>query len=209
MELLIEIIKNKPIDSNCFVLYNNSSCNCIIVDPGTEDCEDLLTFLGQKKIAPEYIILTHEHFDHIWGVNKLLELFDCEIVCSEKCLGNIMDKKKNLSIFYNQLGFEILSPNVRIVSNEVLRLNNYTIQFKETLGHSLGSVSLWVNEILFSGDVLIKDTKTVTKLPGGSKKQLIDTLKGLNELFSQRSMVVYPGHGEIFRFNEIDFSKVI
>ena len=209
MELLIEIIKNKPIDSNCFVIYNNSSSDCIIVDPGTKDCSDLLLFLNQKKIVPEYILLTHEHFDHILGVNKLLELFNCEIVCSEKCMEYIGNKKKNLSVFQDQIGLEISTKNVRIVSNEVLELGNYIIQIKETLGHSLGSVSFWVNEILFTGDVFIKDTRTVTKLPGGCKKQLKSTLNELYELFSQRDMVVYPGHGEIFRFNEIDYRKVI
>jgi hydroxyacylglutathione hydrolase len=209
MELLIEIIKNKPIDSNCFVLYNNSTSDCIIVDPGTKDCSDLLFFFNQNKLVPEYILLTHEHFDHILGVNKLLELFNCMIICSEKCLEYIGDKKKNLSVFQDQIGFEISTKNVRLVANEVLKLGNYTIQIKETLGHSLGSVSFWINESLFVGDVLIKDTKTVTKLPGGCKKQLKNSIIELNKLFSQRNMVVYPGHGEIFRFNEIDFSKII
>ena len=63
MELLIEIIKNKPIDSNCFVIYNNSSSDCIIVDPGTKDCSDLLLFLNQKKIVPEYISYFLEFFN--------------------------------------------------------------------------------------------------------------------------------------------------
>lgn len=209
MELLIEIIKNDPIDSNCFVLHNTSSSNCIIVDPGTKDCSELLFFLGQNNLIPEYIILTHEHFDHIWGVNKLMELFRCKVICSEKCLEHIADKKKNLSVFQNQIGFEIINAHVRVVSNEIVKLGDYTIQFKITLGHSLGSVSFWINENLFAGDVLIKDTKTVTKLPGGSKKQLKDTLDELDVLFAVRNMIVYPGHGNIFQYNEIDFSKVI
>lgn len=209
MGLRIEIIKNKPVDSNCFVLFNNLSSNCIIVDPGTEGCRELLTFLEQKNLVPEYIILTHEHFDHVLGVNKLLELFGCKIVCSEKCLEYIGDKKKNLSVFRDQVGFEIITSNVSLISNETLKFGNNTIQFKETLGHSLGSVSFWVNDMFFGGDVLIKDTKTVTKLPGGCKMQLKNTLDELNELFRQRNMVVYPGHGEIFLFNEIDYSKII
>jgi hydroxyacylglutathione hydrolase len=209
MELLIEKIKNNPIDSNCFVLHNNSSSNCIIVDPGTKDCCDLLFFLNKNKLVPEYIVLTHEHFDHILGVNKLLELFDCMIISSKKCIEYIGDKKKNLSVFQDQKGFEINTKNVIKVADEVLRLGNISIQFKVTLGHSLGSISFWVNNNLFTGDVLIKDTKTVTKLPGGCKKQLKITLDELNELFSHRSMVVYPGHGEIFRFNEINSSEII
>ena len=209
MELLIEIIKNRPIDSNCFVLYNDSSSDCIIVDPGTNDCGELLCFLDQNKLVPEYLLLTHEHFDHILGVNKLLELFNCTIICSEKCLEFIGNKKKNLSVFQDQIGFEILPKNVKLVSNEHLKLGNYSIKFRETPGHSLGSISFWVNEMLFVGDVLIKDTKTVTKLPGGCKKQLENTLNELDELFRNRDMVVYPGHGKIFRFNEFELGKVI
>lgn len=209
MELLIKIIKNRPIDSNCFILYNNLDLSCIIVDPGTEDCKELLLFLEQNKLLPKYIILTHEHFDHIYGVNRLLELFDSVLVCTEKCFEVIADKKKNLSIFFNQIGFEVKPKNIQLVSNEILLINKFKIQFKETPGHSLGSISFWLNDSLFAGDVLIKNTKTVTKLPGGSKKQLSETIYGLNKLFSNKNMIVYPGHGEIFLFKDIDFSKVI
>ncbi|WP_409415525.1 MBL fold metallo-hydrolase [Flavobacterium sp. PS2] len=210
MEILVGIIQNQPIDSNCFVVYNDLNSSCIIIDPGTEDCNELLLFLEKKNLVPEYIILTHEHFDHIWGVNKLLELFDCKVVCAEKCLESIINKKKNLSIFYNQIGFEIpMTNNVLIVSDEVLNLGKYSVQFKETPGHSQGSISFWINEMLFVGDVFIKDTKTVTKLPSGSKKELSETIYALKELFSNRNIVVYPGHGEVFYFDNIDFSKII
>jgi glyoxylase-like metal-dependent hydrolase (beta-lactamase superfamily II) len=209
MELLIKIIKNHPIDSNCFILYNDLDLSCIIVDPGTEDCKELLFFLEQNKLLPKCIILTHEHFDHIYGVNRLLELFDSVVVCSEKCFEIIADKKKNLSIFYNQIGFEVKPKKIKLVSNEILLINKFKLQFKETPGHSLGSVSFWINDYVFVGDVFIKDTRTVTKLPGGSKKQLTETIYELNELFSNKNMIVYPGHGEIFPFNDVDFSKVI
>lgn len=208
MELLIKIIKNKPINSNSFILYNNSGSDCIIIDPGTRDCEELLQFTTQNNLSPKYILLTHEHFDHIWGVNKLIELFNCKIVCSEKCLEFIANKKKNLSVFYDNIGFEIVPNNVHIVLNNKLKICGYTIQFKETLGHSLGSISFWIKDMFFGGDLLIKDTCTVTKLPGGSKKQLKDSLIGLNEYFSKRDMVVYPGHGETFLWKEIDFNNI-
>lgn len=210
MKVLIKMIKNHPIDSNCFVIYSGLNSNCIIVDPGTEDCKELLSFLHENNLIPQNIILTHEHFDHIWGVNKLLEIFDCTIISTKKCLDNIISKKKNLSIFYDQVGFEILRTNKIIqVSNNDLNFGNFEIKFKETPGHSEGSVSFWINKNLFVGDVFIKGVKTVTKLPGGSKKQLVDTISELSELFRDDNMMVYPGHGEVMAFNEIDFSKVI
>lgn len=210
MDVLIKMIKNHPIDSNCFVIYNDLNSDCIVVDPGTEDCKELISFLHENNLIPQNIVLTHEHFDHIWGVNKLLEIYNCIIVCTEKCLENIINKKKNLSIFYNQIGFEILAKNnTIIVSNNNLKLGNYIVKFKETPGHSEGSVSFWIDKNLFIGDVFIKGIKTVTKLPGGSKKQLAETIYELNELFSNENMMVYPGHGEVMTFNEIDFSKVL
>lgn len=48
MEILVGIIQNQPIDSNCFVVYNDLNSSCIIIDPGTEDCNELLLFLEKK-----------------------------------------------------------------------------------------------------------------------------------------------------------------
>lgn len=209
MDVIVKTIKNYPIDSNCFILYTNYNSDCIVVDPGTESCEELLFFLRQNNLVPNHVILTHEHFDHIWGVNKILELFNSTLVCSEKCLELIADKKKNLSIFYDQVGFEILPRNVKVVSDEMITLGDYVLRFREILGHSLGSVSFWINDLLFSGDLIIKDTKTVTKLPGGSKEQLVKTFQQLKELFYQKNIFVYPGHGETFYFDDIDFNKIV
>jgi hydroxyacylglutathione hydrolase len=209
MEILIEMIKNRPIDSNCFVIYSRFLSNCIVVDPGTESCEDLLFFLKNNNLTPNYLILTHEHFDHIWGVNKLIETFNSTLVCSEKCFKFIADKKKNLSVFYNQIGFEIISEKNLIVTNEFVNLAGYGFEFRESTGHSLGSISFWIDKNLFTGDLIIDDIKTVTKLPGGSRKQLINTLTEFDKLFKGKKMTVFPGHGEIFFYDDIDFSKII
>jgi hydroxyacylglutathione hydrolase len=209
MQFAIETIKNKPIESNCFVIYNNVSLYCIIIDPGTEDCSDLLFFLNQNKLVPDYVILTHEHFDHIWGVNKLLELYPCVVVCSEKCMNLISDRKKNLSLFYDQLGFEIKTNKFRIVVNGTSKLGSFTFQFRETLGHSVGSIIFWIDESLFVGDLVIKNRRTVTRLPGGNKIQLQESFNEIIRLFNNSNMVVYPGHGAIFCLNEVDLSQLL
>jgi hydroxyacylglutathione hydrolase len=105
MSILVERILNKPIDSNSFVIYTKENKSCILIDPGTEDSADLIFFIENNNLQPEFIFLTHEHFDHIWGVNKLKDIYNSRIVCSGDCASKIVDIKKNMSVFYNHILF--------------------------------------------------------------------------------------------------------
>ena len=74
--LKVKRIKNNPIDSNCYVIYDKAlGDDCIIVDPGSEDNSNLYDLLNSENLYPQYIILTHEHFDHCWGVDLLVEKY--------------------------------------------------------------------------------------------------------------------------------------
>lgn len=205
----IELIKNKPVNSNSYIIFSEKIQNCIVVDPGTKNCEALMAFFEQKKVSPEYIILTHEHFDHVWGVNKLIELYSCTVICSKNCYDLISDVKKNLSIFHDQIGFSVILKNVILVSNFEFKWNTIFIKFKETVGHSNGSISFWFKNNLFTGDLLIKNNKTITKLPGGDKKKVLNSLDFIEKNFDHASTVVYPGHGDKFYLSEIDFKSVV
>lgn len=83
--LIVHRIVNQPITSNCYVVYDKADGNeCFIVDPGSKNEKELLDYLGQEKLEPKFII-THEHFDHCWGVNQLVDHYHIPIVCSELC----------------------------------------------------------------------------------------------------------------------------
>ena len=107
--LKVKQIINAPVPSNCFVLYDKTACtDCVIVDPGSKSDEVLFAFLGQEALSPKYIILTHEHFDHCWGVNELVERFRLPIICSQLCAEAIKNEKRNCSVFYdNKISFTI------------------------------------------------------------------------------------------------------
>ncbi len=204
MNVLIETIPNKPVDSNSFVIYMQEEGPCIIIDPGTEDCTDLIKFIKKTKLKPEYIFLTHEHFDHIWGVNKLKELYSCKIVCSLDCSIKIISKKKNMSLFYDQVGFETYPADIHIedIDNR-LEWNGKKIEFISTKGHTDASICILIDNNLFTGDTIIKNIKTVIKLPGGSKTKLLESLSLLNIKFTGKQIIIYSGHGESFLYDEI------
>jgi hydroxyacylglutathione hydrolase len=203
-------VENKPINSNSFLVYQKGLSGCIIIDPGSPDCEDLVKVLTGNKLKPEYIILTHEHFDHIWGVKKLQEKFSCKVICSKACAERIVDKKKNMSVFYNQVGFELSSADI-LIENLNFRFLWHDIEFEfiESKGHSSGSVCISADGKLFTGDTIIRNHKTVFKLPGGSKKDLLITLDSLFLKFSSKAVCVYPGHGESFFWDEIVIEQFV
>lgn len=210
MNILVERIPNKPINSNSFVIYTKANNSCIIIDPGTEDCIDLFNFLKIRKLKPEYIFLTHEHFDHIWGVNKLKDTYNCKIVCSLNCSQRIIAKKKNMSIFYNQVGFETYPADIHIenIDNQI-EWNGEKVEFIATQGHTDASICILIDNNLFTGDTVIKNIKTIIKLPGGSKTKLQESFSLINNKFKGKHIMINSGHGESFWYDELKVQKFV
>ena len=208
--LTVHQIINKPVPSNCFVLYDKAiGRECIVVDPGSKSDDDLFAYFEEEGLVPQYIVLTHEHFDHCWGVNELVEKYQIPIVCSALCAECIQFEKRNCSVFYdNNERFVITSRSISIESlNCVLPFFNTELRFYSLPGHTDAGICFAVGNYLFTGDTLIKDVPTVVKLPTGS----IDKLKVSYELFIQHQgehYVIYPGHGCVFKLDEYNLIKM-
>ena len=210
MSLELVRIVNKPIPSNCFLIFDKEiGNNCLIVDPGSECSDDLEFELKRLDLIPEYIILTHEHFDHVWGCNELIEQYGAKIIASACCSEGIQSNKKNHSLFYNQVGFEIAPADV-LVEDIGFRFewNGIGLDFFIAEGHTNGGICFVVGEYLFTGDSLIKDLKTVTKLYCGSKEKLKETIRKIEELRG-RDLTVCPGHEPCFLLDDYDLNKAI
>lgn len=210
MEVIIEKIVNSPINSNCFIIYQRNCASCIIVDPGSKDSVEIIAFITKNNLKPEFVILTHEHFDHIWGVNELKLNYNVKIICSQLCSDKIVDRKKNMSIFYDQIGFETYPCDISIESVEnILFWNDIKIDFIRTPGHTDCSISFLISDNIFVGDFIIPGFKTVTKLPSGSKNDLIESLNFIKENHKKQNFKVYPGHGDLFMLDQINLKNIL
>lgn len=158
--------------------------NCV-VDPG-----DTIDYIGVT-----HVLLTHAHFDHIYGLNELLrhspnaKVFTNTI--GEKML---LDARKNMS-FYHETPYVFDFPeaiNIIEDGDEIIIDGDLVAKGVFTPGHNPSCVTWIVGDAVFSGDAYIPGVKTVTNLPGGNKSQVENSLQIIKNLLQGRKL--YPGH---------------
>lgn len=204
MSLKVKTIINNPVSSNCHIIYDSLKKNGLVIDPGSKDSIKIEAFIGEHSINIDYVILTHEHFDHIWAADKL----NAPVLCTKECKDNIRDRKFNLSFFFNQCGFELNIDPICIEDlNYQLLWNGYIIEFKKNRAHSPGGLMCTIGNYVITGDLLIKDLKTVTKLKWAKKEEL-PACKEWLQLQQNKGLTVLAGHGESFELDNYDLNKI-
>ncbi len=169
----------------------------ILIDPG-DGYEQLSTYIDENQIKLGYILLTHGHFDHTLCAAQLKEKTECAIYIYPEDAPYLSELTLNLASPQMCVGEYIpLSPDFTFEAHDVSELNIYGDIFKiiHTPGHTPGSTCFYMpdKQLLFSGDTLFVGGYGRTDLPGGSMKQLSDSLSKLFKLPGET--YVYPGHG--------------
>jgi glyoxylase-like metal-dependent hydrolase (beta-lactamase superfamily II) len=210
MSIEIITIKNNPVDSNCYLIFDKDINNkCPIVDPGSKDASFIENEIESHGLGPDLIFLTHEHFDHVWGCNALAGKYGVITYGSSVCLENMQSKRLNCSRFYDDTGFEVNVPAKPVETDgKMMYWNGYELNFYHTPGHSDASICFSIGDNLFTGDTLIYGLKTVTNILSGSKEKLKLSLKMLKGLQGMR-YTVYPGHGEVFELGTYNLDKIL
>lgn len=200
----IEVFVNEPLDSNCYVLECDS--HAIVIDPGCVDVSSVVGYIAQRALVVDYIILTHEHIDHVQGVKRLAEHFGVEVIASAECIEALADPRLNLSAEYPGVEPQDYQPARTIAIDSLgghLVWCGVELRFFVTRGHSAGSICIAAPEVLFSGDTLIEKIKTYTTAPNSSILDLRNSFELIKKSFSAQCLV-YPGHGEPFTLGSVE-----
>ncbi|MEY8333802.1 MBL fold metallo-hydrolase [Lachnospiraceae bacterium 47-T17] len=198
--------------SYCYVMTEGS--DAIVVDPCEMDA--IKRFLQIAGANISCCILTHEHYDHVSGLDWMHSL-SVPVIASEACNEGLASPKINQSRYYDlfcmlqkRLADDVI-PDVdeysgyadRLFKNEMhFEWNGHDILLKETPGHSRGSICMLVDQkVLFSGDTLFADRDTNCTILGGNKKDLEEiSMPWLLSL--DKNLTVYPGHYDVFRLGD-------
>ena len=176
-------LKTFPIGSlqtNCYMVWEDGSDTCILIDPGYEP-ELLLEQVRLQRKTLEAILLTHGHFDHVGGVKQIAAETGCKVyICAEELKQPL---RYSDGLHYTHT----------VAEGDVLHLAGLTLQVLHTPGHTPGCVCYLCGDTLFSGDTLFAGTCGRTDLPGGDFKAIQASLQRLAAL--EGDLKVLPGHG--------------
>ncbi|WET00145.1 MBL fold metallo-hydrolase [Chryseobacterium arthrosphaerae] len=194
MQIFIRRFENSPVDSNCFLIFNEQKY-AIIIDPGTQNHDELYDFIEKENLTIEYCVITHGHFDHVYGIEDIISRYNPICIFSNESLLYIQNSKKNLSIFYGKQ-FSCNIEKYIAVSEDQYNINwhGQKIEIYSTKGHSDSCISIKINDDVFVGDLMINGEKTVTKLPSGNKTMARQSIHKVLNLDGVET--VYGGHGD-------------
>ncbi len=175
---------------NCYLL--ESSENAVIIDPSllTDALKEFCDKNSEKRIT---VLLTHCHFDHILGADKIRELYGAQIMIGKEDENGLIDTKISLSDRFRakQTPF---NADVLLSDGDVIDLGDIKLKVISTPGHTVGGVSYLCGNMLFCGDTLFYESFGRTDFYGGNAEQLKASIDKLLELPEQT--IVYSGHGE-------------
>ena len=180
--------------TNCYFVYEEGKHKALVFDPADKG-EYIYNGLRDKGFSVEAILLTHGHFDHIWGVEELRKLSGASVyayegeqeVCESPALNVSQDTGRPCMV----------KADVYVKDGEEITIAGMTFRLIATPGHTKGSCCYYFEEdkLLISGDTLFQESVGRTDLPTGSMSTLVRSVK--EKLLSlPEDVKVYPGHGE-------------
>ena len=169
--------------------------HAVFFDPADKG-DKIYEELYNNKILVDLILLTHGHFDHILGAEKLRELSGAEVVSLDKEQALCGDVFLNLS---NQFGGGTTIVPDRFASDgETITAAGFSVSVIATPGHTSGGCCYYFKDegILMSGDTLFEESVGRTDFPTSSLSELVRSIK--EKLFIlPDDTIVYPGHGDV------------
>ena len=191
--------------SNCYVVYDDNTLHCIVIDPGSEKSLNEIEFIEEHQLTLDYVIMTHEHTDHNWGVNALRERYkNSKLVCSEFCNRFVKKTSRFYFLFYYDdpdYRYEIETADIILSKQEeTLDWNGYNIHFMMTPGHSHGSICIDADNMLFSGDTIMPAKPYFNGRDSNEEEWRESITKMLR--YYNKDIMIYPGHCEPLTLKE-------
>ena len=193
--LQVSNIVNTIFTSRTYILSLGGSTEFWLVDCG--DVQPLLErmrSIAGKGFTVKGVLLTHAHYDHIYGLPQLTVLYpQLKVYTNEAGKRALMDVRMNMSkyhddpICYSEDNVVLCDEGTKITLFAGVSAKVYA-----TPGHNPSCLCYEVGDYLFTGDAYIPGVKVVTSLPGGDKTKATSSIGRI--LILAEGKIVCQGH---------------
>lgn len=189
----LDTIACGPLGVNTYAVSAEGAGTCAVIDPG--DAAPVLERLHARGQQCTHILITHGHFDHIWGAAALAEATGAHLAVHELDAAKLQSTRASLALLIGRRLPEAV-PDVLLHDGDTLACAGLTFRVLHTPGHSEGGVCYLVEgkRVIFCGDTVFLDGVGRTDFPGASERTLYRSIA--ERLFPlEGDYVLYPGHG--------------
>ena len=175
------ILGAAPLYTNTFLLVTEQK-HGILIDAAAEP-DTYKKALAEQGATLTHILLTHGHYDHVGAVAALRRETGCKVYLDPAdALGDALYPLKASDV------------DEAWPASGSLTIDELTFTIYHTPGHTRGSVVLALGKLLFCGDTLFAGSCGRTDMPGGSMRQMQESLSLLANLPLGDDTQVLPGH---------------
>ena len=191
MPLRVDQLSLGPMGTNCYVVRSDASADeAVVVDPSGDATELRLT-LARLGTSCTAILVTHGHWDHLFGVADLAEGTGAPVHMAE---GERMLLEDPAGFTPPGVTLRPYTPEVLLAGGETVELAGIAFEVLAVPGHSPAHLAYHADGCLFSGDVLFAGSVGRTDFPGSDWDTLVASIRMLVDTLPPET-VVYPGHG--------------
>lgn len=174
------------LSTNCYVANCKETKEAIVIDPGLDfaaEAKPIFDYIEQAQLKVKFIVNTHGHQDHI----------NCDALFQEKYQVPICIHKQDVRFIENlQTGTH--PANIMLLDGDAVKFGTETLKVMHTPGHTLGSICLVGEKLVFTGDTLFALGIGRTDFPESAPPLMRESLDKL--VLLPGALVIYPGHGE-------------
>jgi glyoxylase-like metal-dependent hydrolase (beta-lactamase superfamily II) len=164
-----------PCITNVYLLISEKN-NAVLIDPA-DDADQIIQWIKDSGVTLKYIFITHGHADHVLALKEVRDAFRVPVIISKIDAERLVHPDLINDRPYVKVPFQPLSPDILIQEGDELWLDEMKLRFYAMPGHTDGSLAVIVNDVIFSGDTLLKNGHGKTTLPGGDEAKLIASIR--------------------------------
>ena len=177
----IQVQPMGPYQTNCYIATVDGKD--FIIDPGVNATQWVI----EHTTNPVAILNTHGHFDHVWSNQELKEKLDIPLYTPKDDVFLLQSSEMMPDLPPS-------FPDFEIEGDAEIELEGVKIKFRHYPGHCPGCSTIEIEDAMFSGDFIFKQSIGRCDFPFSSPDEMKKSLRSFKKIDYDKK--VYPGHGE-------------